>query len=223
MSRCIPNFSFHSKKLYTMAPGTRARTRSASQAQQQDEQQGNLESVLSSYDHSHNKTDNQPMSQQSLKINIPGKSNNNDSNPQRDGDEDMTTEDRERSLTFGSFDLNYVMGKERGLSISGLLTPLGEPSNSAVQQQPQQQQTHQHIQLPARLRGDSTASISQFLHGIYPQPITSTQQHPTQQTTATRAQASQMVAHTPPTQMGTSYENSHFGKRMRAGVSYYFE
>ena len=158
------------------------------------------------------------MSQQSLKINIPGKSNNNGSNPQQDGDENMTADDRERSLTLGSFDLNYIMGKERGLSISGLLTPMGVASNdnSAGQQQ------QQHEQLPARLRGDSTASISQFLHGIYPQP-TATHQLPTQQATATRAQGSQMVAHTPPTQMGTSYENSHFGKRMRAGVSYNLE
>ena len=40
------------------------------------------------------------------------------------------------------------------------------------------------------------------------------QQHPHQQ------RPNQMISHTPPTQFGTSYENSHFGKRMRAGVCF---
>ena len=60
-----------------------------------------------------------------------------------------------------------------------------------------------------RARGDSTASA--FLNGILYQ-----QQLPDQG--QTRAQST-MIAHTPPTQMGTSYENTHFGKRMRSGVS----
>lgn len=58
----------------------------------------------------------------------------------------------------------------------------------------------QRLESPARERGDSTAS--QFLKGLYQQQLP----------------PSQLVAHTPPTQMGTSYENNHFGKRMRAGV-----
>ena len=85
----------------------------------------------------------------------------------------------------------------------------------------------QHQGIPARERADSTASqffngltlgrergdstASSFLNGLYQQQSVLPQE--------TRSQSSIMIAHTPPTQMGTSYENSHFGKRMRAGVS----
>jgi len=69
--------------------------------------------------------------------------------------------------------------------------------------------------LSGRARGDSTAS--QFLNGIYnhqPQhELLQQQQH----LGGGARDQSQMIAHTPPTQMGTSYENSHFGKRMRSG------
>lgn len=64
----------------------------------------------------------------------------------------------------------------------------------------------QRLASPVRERGDSTAS--QFLKGLYQQQLPPPQVHPS---------SSGIVAHTPPTQMGTSYENSHFGKRMRAG------
>jgi hypothetical protein len=75
----------------------------------------------------------------------------------------------------------------------------------------QQQQQH----MPARSRGDSTASATYFLNGLFhnhqqPQPPSQVRAH---------GQHAMTVAHTPPTQMGNSYENSHFGKRMRAGVS----
>lgn len=175
----------------------------------QQHQQGNLGNALTSYDDSQDATP--------LTINIPGKPN---------GDEgaDMNTDDRERSLTLGSeFDIGWVMGKDgRGMSISGLLTPLGDPVSegmaahqmanaTATQHLPENTSTFpKSAKIPvnassnnansmsARARGDSTASVSQFLNGLYPQ---------------------QVISHTPPTQMGTSYENSHFGKRMRAGVS----
>ena len=73
------------------------------------------------------------------------------------------------------------------------------------------QRWQQHQLMPARLRGDSTASASHFLNGLF---------HEKQQSHPPRACGGQMtIAHTPPTQMLNSYENSRFGKRMRAGVS----
>ena len=82
-----------------------------------------------------------------------------------------------------------------------------QPSAGGAQRWQQQQS------MPARLRGDSTASASHFLNGLF---------HEKQQSHPPRACDGLMtIAHTPPTQMLNSYENSHFGKRMRAGVSYH--
>ena len=207
---------------------------------------GNLESVLTSYDHSHNNNSNtnnnnknpsptlsqQPYTTGALTISVPTEGSvaaAANQHLEQDGGNNLDA-DRERSLTLGSeFDLGYVMGKDgRGMSISGLLTPLGEPemmdhetmvSDSTGQHSTTQQHTAEggdsrHLPglpehgtaqqaIPAsRARGDSTAS--QFVNGICNGPG-----------------LGKMISHTPPTQMGTSYENSHFGKRMRAGVSFF--
>ena len=71
------------------------------------------------------------------------------------------------------------------------------PEHQTQQAIPQQRQQQLAVvanphRTRSRSRGDSTAS---FLNGLYP----------TQQ---------QAISHTPPTHMGTSYENNHFGKRM---------
>jgi hypothetical protein len=87
-------------------------------------------------------------------------------------------------------------------------------TTGAQRWQPQQQQ-QQHM--PARSRGDSTASASHFLNGLFHNH--QLQQQPPSQARAHGQHVMTAVAHTPPTQMGNSYENSHFGKRMRAGVS----
>lgn len=185
-------------------------TRRSSSKKPQDttqQTQGNLATALKNYD-SH-KTRSQSISSNGLPPVANPLANNKD----------------ERSSTVGSeFDLGYIMGKDgRGMSIIGepIITD-GESTvaSSAVHQQvggalmsslpehqaqqaiPQQQQQQQVVANPhrtrSRSRGDSTAS---FLNGLYP--------------------TQQPISHTPPTHMGTSYENNHFGKRMRAGVSLY--
>ncbi|KAL7540903.1 hypothetical protein ACHAXR_011345 [Thalassiosira sp. AJA248-18] len=241
-----------------MASATRSRD-----APPQAQQQGNLGSVLTQFDHSHQQNPEQSYHApgSTLTINVPG-----------GGSTDQDGADRERSLTMGSeFDLGWgSLGKDgRGMSFSGLMTPLGEPADgmseatSTTAISGSTSSTHNSTQaapalvpsggavmgttnsnnsgpatattfaatflprlpenttvpkpadmnfnmgqqtIPARARGDSTAS--QFLNGLYQQQLP--QQH------QPRSQ-NQMIAHTPPSQMGTSYENSHFGKRMRAG------
>ena len=296
-------------------------TAKASPPPQAARRQGHLDAVLTSYDHHQHQPPTGLSSPQSTivsgllpPINIPGKSTENNwegggntatttaehphDNSSNNIDDDI---DRGRSLTLGSeFDLGWDMtggGRdERGLSFSGLLTPLGDPipeeiastttvvstytSASTEHPHPQnlhaatttsadgiadtsasshshlkstnqgdhyhpmhQQQQQQHYDqsqqqipvhhqslLPARSRGDSTASASQFLNELYnsnnininnrsqfqiQQQRNQGQQQQQQQQHAT----SSLMSHTPPTQMGSSYENSHFGKRMRAGVS----
>lgn len=218
-------------------------------------QRGNLESLLSSYDHAvKDQNMSQPLAHApsviatgSITINVPGGSVNH-----------HDEEGRERSLTMGSeFDLGWVMGKDgRGMSFSGLLTPMENPAvdgmsscegtttttvsgstssthhsahgagpsetvaleghhnhdvpetaySSLLPSLPENTTAHKSSSLliPGRARGDSTAS--QFLYGIYQQQ----QQQPA-------LVHSQMIAHTPPTQISTSYENKHFGKRSRSG------
>ena len=65
----------------------------------------------------------------------------------------------------------------------------------------------------SRGRGESHGSATMFLNGIYNTTNQQQQQHQRQK------QQQQPISHTPPSNLGTSYENSHFGKRMRAGVS----
>lgn len=165
------------------------------------------------------------------------------------------------------------LGKDgRGMSISGLLTPLGDSmsegtsttaisgsTSSTIHSMQQQQQAqvvgggggglHQsQVHLPrlpegtsspsgimsmdtdstpltsnytssssraipvggARGRGESHGSAAMFLNGIYNNNNNGGLQ---------QQKHHQPISHTPPTHFGTSYENSHFGKRMRAGVS----
>ena len=202
--------------------------------------QGNLGAVLTGYDRSHqNPQESSSPAPESgaLTINVP--------DPMKGGEDD----DRERSLTLGSVDLHsIVMGKDgRGLSFSGLMTPAGggdehmsegtaathvsgstSSTNHSAQAAPSNTdtllpklpehgstvsasipvQTKTGAPATSRARGDSTAS--QFLHGLMQQPLPPAQ----------RRGQGPLISHTPPTQMGTSYENSHFGKRIRAGVSF---
>ena len=184
-------------------------TRRSSPKKPQDttqQTQGNLATALKNYD-SH-KTRSQSISSNGLPPVANPLANNKD----------------ERSSTVGSeFDLGYIMGKDgRGMSIIGepiitdgestvastavhqqvggaLMSSLPEhQTQQAISQQRQQQPVvaNPH-RTRSRSRGDSTAS---FLNGLYP--------------------TQQPISHTPPTHMGTSYENNHFGKRMRAGVSF---
>lgn len=183
-------------------------TRRSSSEKPQDttqQTQGNLASALKNYD-SHKTRSQSIISSNGLPPVANPLANNNNKD--------------ERSSTVGSeFDLGYIMGKDgRGMSIIGepiitdgestvsttaaqqqasggaLMSSL--PEHQAAQAIPQQQQpvaANPH-RTRARSRGDSTAS---FLNGMYP--------------------TQQPISHTPPTHMGTSYENNHFGKRMRAG------
>jgi hypothetical protein len=244
----------------------------SSQAQAHQPQQGNLESVLSHYEHARNNTNNnnqnqssfaqqqtsqQPQASAPLTIDIP-------SGVHPGGG--VKEEDRDRSLTMGSeFDQIFAhIGKDgRGMSISGLLTPLGDAMsegtsstaisgstsstyNSAGMHHSSQgaaaSQSHHLPRLPenasssgdvvmsmddatpitsnyttvtsraipvggARVRGESHGSAAMFLNGIY------------NNNNQKQQQQQQPISHTPPSHLGTSYENSHFGKRMRAGVS----
>lgn len=210
---------------------TRMRTRSrsrgggdaASSCAQPEEgakaQLGNLESALTNFDERNNNQSNkdepgndesQPQPQiSSLTINVPG------------ADHGHGDDDRERSLTLGSeFDLGFLMNKDgRGMSISGLLTPGGDVPSGGTAVSGSTSSTQNTARAAtgggdaARERGDSTAS--QFLSGLYQE-----QTHKQQHNNARGIQGSNAtISHTPPTHMGTSYENSHFGKRMRAGVS----
>eukprot|EP00574_Skeletonema_japonicum_P006999 CAMPEP_0201724532 /NCGR_PEP_ID=MMETSP0593-20130828/8262_1 /ASSEMBLY_ACC=CAM_ASM_000672 /TAXON_ID=267983 /ORGANISM="Skeletonema japonicum, Strain CCMP2506" /LENGTH=661 /DNA_ID=CAMNT_0048215815 /DNA_START=209 /DNA_END=2194 /DNA_ORIENTATION=- len=61
----------------------------------------------------------------------------------------------------------------------------------------------------ARGRGESHGSAAMFLNGIYNNNNSSSLQQ--------QQKHHQPISHTPPSHFGTSYENSHFGKRMRAG------
>lgn len=292
-------------------------TAKASPPPQAASRQGHLDAVLSSYDHHQHQPPTGLSSPQSTivsgllpPINIPGKSTEN--NWEGGGNTNTTTAeqqhgissnnidddiDRGRSLTLGSeFDLGWDMtggGRdERGLSFSGLLTPLGDPIpeeiastttvvstyTSASTEHPHQQNllhaattsadgiadtsasSHSHLKstnqgdhyhpmhqqqqqqhydqsqqqipvhhqslLPARSRGDSTASASQFLNELYSSNNININnrsqfqiQQPRNQGKQQQHATSSLMSHTPPTQMGSSYENSHFGKRMRAGVS----
>jgi hypothetical protein len=272
---------------------TRPRPNIAKASPPPQARQGNLDAVLMSYDQpppgidaddstraQHNITLPQSIVSGLHPINIPGKSSEStwggiDQNYNCTDQEQNHDVDRGRSLTLGSeFDLDWESGRdERGMSFSGLLTPLGDPmpeemastttvvstytsastelhstnnihqlhasatadgivnsttssqshlkstnqgdhlsATSWGQHQSQQQMAH-HQDLPARLRGDSTASASQFLNELY-----NRHQYQLHQQARNPGQIS-LMSHTPPTQMGSSYENSHFGKRMRAGVS----
>lgn len=252
---------------------------------QQSPQQGNLGSLLTHYeqnsnsnttDEGQNQTNNNQSSsleQQSqapapLTIDIPSGIHSSAG---------VKEEDRDRSLTMGSeFDqiFNHLGKDGRGMSISGLLTPLGDamsegtsttaisgstsstynsaggqqhPTSAAAGVGAPQSQAPQLPRLPehtsssssggimamdatpiasnystgtsraipvggARGRGESHGSAAMFLNGIYNNNNSNFQQQQKQQ--------HQPISHTPPTHLGTSYENSHFGKRMRAGVSF---
>jgi hypothetical protein len=231
-------------------------------------QQGNLESVLTHYEHARDnainnnpteyssaqqQTSQQPQASAPLTIDIPS--------GLHPGGGVEKEEDRDRSLTMGSeFDQFFAhVGKDgRGMSISGLLTPLGDAmsegtsstaisgSTSSTYNSTGMHHSHgaaasqSHLpRLPendtsssgdvvmsmdatpitsnyttvssraipvggARGRGESHGSAAMFLNGIYNN--NNQKQH-------------QPISHTPPSHLGTSYENSHFGKRMRAGVS----
>jgi len=243
-------------------------------------QQGNLGSLLTHYEHaqknkntdgqgqtSHNQSSSLEQQSQApapLTIDIPSDIRSSAG---------VKEEDRDRSLTMGSeFDqiFNHLGKDGRGMSISGLLTPLGDAmsegtSTTAIsgstsstynsvggQQHPTlaagvgapQSQAPQLPRLPentsssssggimamdttpittnystgtsraipvggARGRGESHGSAAMFLNGIYNNNNSNLQQQLKQQ--------HQPISHTPPTHLGTSYENSHFGKRMRAG------
>ena len=255
---------------------------------QHSSQQGNLGSLLTHYEHTQKSNYHVPDNNQSssfeqqqpqaptsssspapLTIDIPS------------GIQGGVKEDRDRSLTMGSeFDQIFShLGKDgRGMSISGLLTPLGDAMsegtsttaisgstsstyNSVGVHNPTQAvgaagapppQSHQSSHLPrlpeyagsssgimsmdttpitsnytttvtsraipvggARGRGESHGSAAMFLNGIYSNNNNNSnlpQQHQQQK-------HHQPISHTPPSHLGTSYENSHFGKRMRAGVS----
>ncbi len=252
---------------------------------QQSPQQGNLGSLLTHYEsqkNNNNTTDGQtqtynnqssssveqkqPQAPAPLTINIPSGIHS--------GADGVKEEDRDRSLTMGSeFDqiFNHLGKDGRGMSISGLFTPVGDAMsegtsttaisgstsstyNSAGGQHQQvmvgaapapQSQAPHLPRLPentssssggimamdatpitsnyttgasraipvggARGRGESHGSAAMFLNGIYNNNSNLQQQ---------QKQQHQPISHTPPTHLGTSYENSHFGKRMRAGVSF---
>mmetsp|Transcript_23441 Transcript_23441/g.38293 ORF Transcript_23441/g.38293 Transcript_23441/m.38293 type:complete len:727 (-) Transcript_23441:689-2869(-) len=136
MSLTSPSLVASAKTDHTMTPTTTLSmdmnaSMDMNSAPPQAQQQGNLETVLTQFDHSHNSPHQSPHHQpqtppSSLTINIPGGGSTNN---HQDDDGDM--DDRERSLTLGSeFDLGWILGKDgRGMSMSGLLTPMGaEPA-----------------------------------------------------------------------------------------------
>ena len=230
-------------------------------SREEHSQQGNLGSLLTRYDNSQHQSSSSRGQQPALTIDIPAGMHGGG----------IKDEERDRSLTMGSeFDQIFShLGKDgRGMSISGLLTPLGDAMsegtnttaisgstastfNSVGVQQvagaaPQSHlprlpeyatsssssgnntmkmdvtpltsnySTATSIAIPVgRGRGESHGSATMFLNGIYNNNSSN----------ATNLQQSQVqkhhqpISHTPPSHFGTSYENSHFGKRMRAGVS----
>lgn len=253
---------------------------------EQSSQQGNLGSLLTHYEHTQKSNNHVPDNNQSssfeqqqpqaptsssspapLTIDIPSGIQGG-----------VKEEDRDRSLTMGSeFDQIFShLGKDgRGMSISGLLTPLGDAMsegtsttaisgstsstyNSVGVHNPTQAggagapppQSHQSSHLPrlpeyagsssgimamdttpitsnyttvtsraipvggARGRGESHGSAAMFLNGIYSNNNNNNSNLPQQHQ---QQKHHQPISHTPPSHLGTSYENSHFGKRMRAG------
>mmetsp|Transcript_19059 Transcript_19059/g.28242 ORF Transcript_19059/g.28242 Transcript_19059/m.28242 type:complete len:628 (-) Transcript_19059:105-1988(-) len=247
---------------------------------QQSSQQGNLGSLLTHYEHTQKRNNHVPDNNQSssfeqqqpqaptsssspapLTIDIPSGIQGG-----------VKEEDRDRSLTMGSeFDQIFShLGKDgRGMSISGLLTPLGDamsegtsttaisgstsstynsvgvhnptqavgagaaPPQSHLPRLPEYAGSSSGIMsmdttpitsnytttvtsraIPvggARGRGESHGSAAMFLNGIYSNNNSNLLQQHQQQ------KHHQPISHTPPSHLGTSYENSHFGKRMRAG------
>ena len=132
--------------------------------------------------------------------------------------------DRNRSSTFGSeFDVSWT--KDRGMSISCLLTPMGEDdanlqmgkmneegtnatvsTSSTTSALPMPQSVGLHHMPSLREKKDESASVesaSMFLSDSAGQP----------------KQQQRVFSHTPPTNVATSYEQRHFQKRLRAGVS----
>ena len=248
---------------------------SQQQQQQQQTQRGNLESVLKTYDkktkivvgdeqkmsssltppqssndqqtnelYNPTATTQEQQNEQHLlsatpaaAINIPAELNSANNTINSANISDDTDDDRERSMTLGS-EFDIVMKDGRGMSISDYYN--NNNNNS-------------------RLRGDSTASASNFLNGLFdqsfinvPETVVSSshqdgeeeeeeRQLQNEQSMSNLPQSQQSpigggqsnymkndnnnikemkISHTPPTQFGlNSYENSHFGKRMRSGVS----
>lgn len=132
--------------------------------------------------------------------------------------------ERNRSSTFDSdFDMSWA--KDRGMSISCLLTPMGEDdanlhmgkmneectnatvsTSSTTSALPMPQAVGLHHMPSLREKKDGSASVesaSMFLNDSVGQ----------------LKQQQKVFSHTPPTNVATSYEQRHFQKRLRAGVS----
>ena len=132
-----------------------------------------------------------------------------------------TEQDRNRSSTFGSeFDLSWA--KERGMSISCLLTPQGGDEEDRPLPHDMGAKMGNEEGTNATVSTSSTASggLLPMTQSVIMHPMPSLMEKGIMDTDGTlqKMQQKQMVSHTPPSHVATSYEQRHFQKRMRAGV-----
>lgn len=219
---------------------------------------GNLSNALTNYDVTSGthvdetvQTNVEEQHPSLLTIQIPTGSQINQSQPNNN------EEDRDRSSTLGSeFDLNWT--KERGMSLSCLLTPMGELDESNLQGKTKGGAAAAH-QSGSHSEGTSVTVSSSSTNnsgplpmpqcssaGIALHPLPSLKEYSVkkeegaaspesasmflsfnegnepwkqQQKQQQKLKSTTLFSHTPPTNIATSYEQRHFQKRMRAGVS----
>jgi len=176
---------------------------------------GNLGAALAHYDHTTGQNGTVALTapdQNSLTINLP--QNNGES-------------DRERSLTLGSEFDGWSMGRdERGMSFSGILTPMGEPdaeettastTGTAAADPPHLPSIAEQAVIQTSIPLKSEEGVSNLLP-----ERTETQSIPLSRPrgdsmASTSSQFLKLISHTPPSSVGTSYEKGRFGKRPRQG------
>ena len=151
--------------------------------------------------------------QNSLSINLP--QNNGES-------------ERERSLTLGSEFDGWSMGgrDERGMSFSGILTPMGEPDAEETTAST----TGTAVADTSHLPSIAEQAVVQTSIPLKPEEGVSYQRTETQSIplsrprgdsmASTSSQFLRLISHTPPSSVSTSYEKSRFGKRSRQGVRF---
>ena len=184
------------------------------QQHQKTPTRGNLDNVLNDYNESNGNDQDVPMQvkdshQQNaehpslLTIQIPSGTRIQPTKPT------PNEQDRNRSSTLGSeFERYDSWAKERGMSLSCLLTPMGEDEGNLPGNVGNEEGTN------ATVSTSSTASALPMLQSEMLHPMPSLMEKK-------EGVDSQHMpfSHTPPTNVATSYEQRHFQKRMRAGVS----
>ena len=176
---------------------------------------GNLGAALAHYDHTAGQNGAVALTapdQNSLTINLP--QNNGES-------------DRERSLTLGSEFDGWSMGRdERGMSFSGILTPMGEPDAEETTASTTGTAAADSSHLPsiaeqAVVQTSIPLKPEEGGSNLLPER-TETQSIPLSRPRGdSLASFLKLISHTPPSSVSTSYEKGRFGKRPRQGVRIY--